>query len=49
VLGVSDRVLVIGEGKLRGDFKNVGLTQEQLLAAAIRATPQTNSFQASVA
>jgi len=35
VLGVSDRVLVVGEGKLRGDFKNVGLTQEQVLAAAI--------------
>jgi D-xylose transport system ATP-binding protein len=35
VLGVSDRVLVVGEGQLRGDFKNVGLTQEQVLAAAI--------------
>jgi len=35
VLGVSDRVLVVGEGKLRGDFQNVGLTQEQVLAAAI--------------
>ena len=35
VLGVSDRVLVVGEGKLRGDFKNVDLTQEQVLAAAI--------------
>ncbi|MDF3980595.1 xylose ABC transporter ATP-binding protein [Luteibacter sp. PPL201] len=35
VLGVSDRVLVVGEGRLRGDFQNVGLTQEQVLAAAI--------------
>jgi D-xylose transport system ATP-binding protein len=35
VLGVSDRVLVIGEGKLRGDFINEGLTQEMVLAAAI--------------
>ncbi|HZX27086.1 MAG TPA: D-xylose ABC transporter ATP-binding protein [Telluria sp.] len=35
VLGVSDRVLVMGEGKLRGDFVNDGLTQEKLLAAAI--------------
>ena len=35
VLGVSDRVLVIGEGKLRGDFANTGLTQETVLAAAI--------------
>jgi D-xylose transport system ATP-binding protein len=35
VLGVSDRVLVMGEGKLRGDFANVDLTQEMVLAAAI--------------
>jgi D-xylose transport system ATP-binding protein len=35
VLGVSDRVLVIGEGRLRGDFVNDGLTQETLLAAAL--------------
>ncbi|MGY2257703.1 D-xylose ABC transporter ATP-binding protein [Pseudomonas sp. SDO55104_S430] len=35
VLGVSDRVLVIGEGKLQGDFVNHELTQEQVLAAAL--------------
>ena len=35
VLGISDRVLVIGEGQLRGDFINQGLTQEQVLAAAL--------------
>jgi D-xylose transport system ATP-binding protein len=35
VLGVSDRVLVIGEGELRGDFKNENLTQEMILSAAI--------------
>jgi D-xylose transport system ATP-binding protein len=35
VLGISDRVLVMGEGKLRGDFINEGLTQEQVLAAAL--------------
>lgn len=35
VLGVSDRVLVIGEGRLRGDFLNDGLTQETVMAAAI--------------
>jgi len=35
VLGVSDRVLVIGEGELRGDFVNHDLTQEILLAAAL--------------
>ncbi|ONN67990.1 D-xylose ABC transporter ATP-binding protein [Herbaspirillum sp. VT-16-41] len=35
VLGVSDRVLVIGEGRLRGDFVNDKLSQETVLAAAI--------------
>ena len=35
VLGVSDRVLVMGEGRLRGEFANLGLTQEMVLAAAI--------------
>ena len=40
VLGVSDRVLVIGEGHLRGDFVNKDLTQERVLAAAIDAKPQ---------
>ena len=35
VLGVSDRVLVMGEGRLRGEFVNGGLTQEMVLAAAI--------------
>lgn len=43
VLGVSDRVLVIGEGRLRGDFVNQGLTQAQVLAAAIDAKPQTSA------
>lgn len=38
VLGVSDRVLVIGEGQLRGDFVNEGLTQERVLAAAINTS-----------
>ncbi|MET3432544.1 D-xylose transport system ATP-binding protein [Herbaspirillum seropedicae] len=45
VLGVSDRVLVIGEGRLRGDFVNDNLSQETVLAAAInqpvpQATPR---------
>jgi D-xylose transport system ATP-binding protein len=35
VLGVSDRVLVMGEGELRGDFVNQNLTQEMLLSAAL--------------
>ncbi|MET3106401.1 D-xylose transport system ATP-binding protein [Oxalobacteraceae bacterium GrIS 2.11] len=35
VLGISDRVLVMGEGRLRGNFVNHELTQEMLLTAAI--------------
>ncbi len=38
VLGISDRVLVMGEGRLRGDFPNESLSQEKILAAAIGAT-----------
>lgn len=38
VLGMADRVLVMGEGRLRGDFPNQGLTQEQVLAAALDAS-----------
>jgi len=38
VLGMADRVLVMGEGRLRGNFLNQGLTQEQVLAAAIDAS-----------
>ena len=41
VLGISDRVLVIGEGRLRGDFVNDGLTQEQVLAAALGQSAET--------
>ena len=40
VLGMADRVLVMGDGRLRGDFPNQGLTQEQVLAAAIDAAPR---------
>jgi len=35
VLGISDRVLVMGEGRLRGDFPNTGLSQEKILTAAL--------------
>ena len=49
VLGVSDRVLVIGEGQLRGDFVNDGLTQETILSAAIGAELSEQPIPASVA
>jgi D-xylose transport system ATP-binding protein len=35
VLGLSDRVLVMADGRIRGDFINDGLRQEDLLAAAL--------------
>jgi len=43
VLGVSDRVLVMGEGRLRGDFINDGLSQETVLAAALDQHQQTSN------
>jgi len=49
VLGVSDRVLVIGEGKVRGDFVNRDLTQEMVLAAAINQSSQYLAAQTAAA
>ncbi|ACR29317.1 D-xylose ABC transporter ATP-binding protein [Burkholderia glumae] len=50
VLGIADRVLVIGDGELRGDFPNDGLTQEQVLSAAIRpARRDTTHSEAGIA
>lgn len=49
VLGVSDRVLVIGEGKLRGNFVNQDLSQETVLAAAIDQSPQNLTSQPAAA
>src|SRR5450830_1534289 len=49
VLGVSDRVLVIGEGKLRGDLVNRDLTQEMVLAAAINQSSQYLAAQTAAA
>ena len=43
VLGVSDRVLVMGEGRLRGDFINDGLSQETVLAAALDQRPASGN------
>jgi D-xylose transport system ATP-binding protein len=45
VLGISDRVLVMGEGKLRGDFVNEGLTQETVLAAALDRIESNLDYQ----
>ncbi|MGH8761123.1 MAG: xylose ABC transporter ATP-binding protein [Burkholderiales bacterium] len=41
VLGVSDRVLVIGEGRLCGNFVNHGLTQEMIMGAALSGQQKT--------
>ncbi|MDR5857428.1 D-xylose ABC transporter ATP-binding protein [Caballeronia sp. LZ062] len=47
VLGVADRVLVIGEGELRGDFINDGLTQEDILSAAIATRQDSDSIDSA--
>ena len=47
VLGMSDRVLVIGEGQLRGDFVNQDLSQETILAAAIHPASAGPSEESS--
>lgn len=49
VLGLSDRVLVIGEGELRGDFANEGLTQEDILTAAIQPARRSQQNEATTA
>ncbi|WP_411682278.1 xylose ABC transporter ATP-binding protein [Clostridium thailandense] len=35
ILGISDRVLVMHEGEIKGDFDNIGLTQETIMQCAI--------------
>jgi ribose transport system ATP-binding protein len=37
VLGMSDRVLVMRQGRLAAEFKAAGTTQEQVLQAALGA------------
>ncbi len=45
VLGISDRVLVIGEGKLRGDFPNENLTRRRFLPRRLASLqPMRPSF-----
>jgi D-xylose transport system ATP-binding protein len=39
VLGLSDRVLVMHEGKLKANLINQHLTQEQVMEAAEERTP----------
>ena len=39
VLGLSDRVLVMHEGKLKANLVNHGLTQELVMEAALRSEP----------
>jgi D-xylose transport system ATP-binding protein len=49
VLGISDRVLVVGEGQLRGDFVNDKLSQETVLAAALGQAATAASAPATAA
>ena len=34
ILGMSDRILVLHEGKITGEFANINLTQEDILRCA---------------
>ncbi len=44
ILGISDRILVLHEGKLTGEFINDDVTQEDILRCATRvASPDTNN------
>ena len=36
VLGISDRVLVMHEGRIKGNFINEGLTQEMIMDCALK-------------
>ncbi|MGB2078854.1 MAG: ribose ABC transporter ATP-binding protein RbsA [Vibrio sp.] len=40
VLGMSDRILVMHQGQISGEFTGGNITQEQLLAAAVGKQPQ---------
>ncbi|MDP5291590.1 ribose ABC transporter ATP-binding protein RbsA [Oceanimonas sp. CHS3-5] len=40
VLGISDRIMVMHEGRITGEFKAAEATQEQLLAAAVSQVQQ---------
>ena len=42
ILGLSDRVLVMGEGELRGEFTNKDLTGDMIMDAAINGTAITD-------
>ncbi|HDS1151820.1 TPA: xylose ABC transporter ATP-binding protein [Pluralibacter gergoviae] len=44
VLGLSDRVLVMHEGKLKADLINEGLTQEQVMEAALRSEHRVEKY-----
>ncbi|VTP59636.1 Xylose import ATP-binding protein XylG [Serratia rubidaea] len=37
VLGLSDRVLVMHQGKIKASLENRNLTQEQVIEAALRS------------
>lgn len=43
VLGISDRVLAMHQGSLEADLPNHGLTQEQVMEAALRSVPHVET------
>ncbi|CAK8742272.1 Vitamin B12 import ATP-binding protein BtuD [Sodalis praecaptivus] len=43
VLGISDRVLAMHQGFIKADLPNRGLTQEQVMEAALRSVPHVET------
>lgn len=43
VLGISDRVLAMHQGSIKADLPNHGLTQEQVMEAALRSVPHVET------
>jgi len=35
IIGLSDRIMVMHEGKIKGEFKNIGITQEMIMSCAL--------------
>jgi ABC-type sugar transport system ATPase subunit len=35
ILTLCDRILVMNKGRIRGDFENINLTQDQIMEAAV--------------
>jgi len=46
LIGMSDRILMLAEGRIGGSFSGAGISQEALLAAAMRPSQQAAQLEA---